>query len=269
MAVITLLTDFGTQDSYVGEMKGVVLGIDPSATIVDISHSIRPQDIIQAAFMVHSAYAYFPERTIHVIVVDPGVGSHRKIIGAKLGSHTFMAPNNGVLTLIFAEPDFEYAVYIESSQYYLKPLSQTFHGRDIFAPISAHLSLGIDLQSLGPVVSTNELVTLTNIRPDISFPNQIIGRIVSVDHFGNLITNIDWPCIKKQFAANNVDNLKVEINQKLATGLTSTYANVSIQQPVVLIGSHGYLEIAVNQGNAQKFFDAAVGNAVHLWVDHI
>ena len=268
MAIITLLTDFGTKDSYVGEMKGVVLSINPAAAIVDISHSIRPQDITQAAFMIHSAYRYFPVGTVHVVVVDPGVGTSRTILGAKQGGHTFIAPNNGVLTLICDDSALEYAVEVESSRFALKPSSQTFHGRDIFAPISAHLSLGIDLKSLGPVINTDAYVTIPNVCPDTSHPDRISGSIVSVDNFGNLITNIDWITIKSRFTADIADTLKVEINQNSISGLAQTYANVAIQQPVAIIGSHGYLEIAVNHGDAQKYFNVCIGDAVNLWIDH-
>ena len=268
MAVITLLTDFGTQDSYVGEMKGVILGINPTAVVVDISHNIRPQDIRQAAYMIHSAYPYFPDGTIHVIVVDPGVGGRRTIVGAKLGTHIFIAPNNGVLTLICADPNCEYAVSVESTQFFLKSVSHTFHGRDIFAPVSAHLSLGNDLKSLGQVVSKDTCVTLPRIGPDLSRPDMISGIIISIDKFGNLITNIDWNCIRNRFTADAVSNVTVQINQKSVTGMVRTYSDVDIQQPIALIGSHGYLELAVNHGEAQDYFNASIGDAVQVRVDH-
>ena len=267
MAVITLLTDFGTRDAYVGVMKGVVLGINPSVTIVDISHHIHPQDITQAAYMIHRSFKYFPNGTIHVIVIDPGVGTQRAIVAAKLGAHTFLAPNNGVLSMIFGDPAFEYAVKVEATHLFLTPVSPTFHGRDIMAPVSAHLALGVDPRSLGPEIKSSERVTIPTDQPDISHPNSILGRIVSIDHFGNLITNIDESCIRNRFPEDTLTYLKARLNQKVISGLSKTYASVGIQQPAVLMGSHGYLEVAVNRDSAQQHFKAQIGDAVLLWFD--
>ena len=150
MPIITLLTDFGVEDAYVGMMKGVVLSINPSAVIIDITHHIEPQNLIQPAYIINSYYRYFPENTVHIIVIDPGVGSDRSIIAVKMMEHVFLAPNNGVLTLLMDEGKVDALVRVENQRFFLKSVSRTFHGRDIFAPVAAYISKGIDIKKLGP-----------------------------------------------------------------------------------------------------------------------
>ena len=149
MSIITLLTDFGTEDAYVGVMKGVILSINPSAEVVDVCHYINPQDLIEAAYLIKSSYRYFPKGTIHIIVVDPGVGGNRLIVAVKLSGHIFLAPDNGVLTLLLDEGEVDTIVRVENTHYFLNSISQTFHGRDIFAPVGSHLSRGVFIENLG------------------------------------------------------------------------------------------------------------------------
>jgi S-adenosylmethionine hydrolase len=191
MSIITLLTDFGLDDEYVGVMKGVILSINPAAVIVDITHRVEPQGILQAAFLIRSAWRFFPERTIHVIVVDPGVGGSREILAYESNRQVFIAPDNGVLTLLLDETAADKAVCVRNSDYFLKPVSRTFHGRDVFAPVAAHLSRGTALTELGPAQDLKKILRLKVPKAFIDAAGAIVGSIVSIDRFGNLITNID------------------------------------------------------------------------------
>ena len=196
MPIITLLTDFGTEDEYVGVMKGTILSIHPQAVIVDLTHHVSPQQVLQAAHILEASYRYFPEGTIHVIVVDPGVGTDRRIIVLKNEKHVFLAPDNGVLSLILDAGSVEFAAVVEADDFFLKPVSRTFHGRDIFAPLAAHLSKGLPLSRLGSETSPDQLNRLEIAKPYVAEDREIIGSIVGVDHFGNLITDIDGDTIR-------------------------------------------------------------------------
>ena len=191
MPVITLLTDFGVDDEYVGSMKGVVLSIAPEVTLVDISHHIDPQDIVQAAYLIASTYGYFPKNTVHLVVVDPGVGSDRSIIAVRTETQYFVAPDNGVLTFILEKERLTQAVRIENAAYFLQPVSTTFHGRDIFAPVGAHIARGVRLNELGPVEDSRNLLRIPIQRPHVTPAGELVGQVVWSDRFGNLITNID------------------------------------------------------------------------------
>lgn len=191
MSIITLLTDFGTEDEYVGLMKGVILSINPSAAIVDITHRIAPQNIAQAAFSLHASYRYFPDRSVHLVVVDPGVGTRRDLLVLKVRKHLFVAPDNGVLTLLLSETGIMTMVRVTNSEFFLKPVSRTFHGRDIIAPVGAHLSKGIDLRKIGEEINPTDAVRLDELQARTLENGGIIGKIVAIDHFGNLISNIE------------------------------------------------------------------------------
>jgi S-adenosylmethionine hydrolase len=250
--IITLLTDFGTADAYAGIMKGVILSLNPCAVIVDITHSIDPQDVIQAAYTLESAYKYFPEGAVHVVVVDPGVGSGRAILAVETKGHIFLAPNNGVLTLLFEENTEARVIRVENAAYFLPSVSRTFHGRDIFAPVAAHISRGIDISELGPLFDRNDLIFSDIRKPYLSENGELIGEIVSIDRFGNLITNID----EKSLEIFRETNPEILIAESRIFGLSESYAGVKPHQPLALIGSRGYLEISVNCGNAETFFSA-------------
>lgn len=264
MSIITLLTDFGIEDAYVGTIKGVILSVNPSAMIVDITHQIDPQGLIEAAYVIKSSYRYFPKGTVHVIVVDPGVGSDRAIVALEMMGHIFLAPDNGVLTLLMDEGRLDSITRVNNSHYFLEPLSQTFHGRDIFAPVGAHISKGVDLKKLGSGLDRNDLVHLSIRKPSISDEGELVGTIVSVDRFGNCITNIDLNCLEKFYKPGSEKNLVIAIGEYEIKGLSKSYDGVGLKQPLAIIGSLGYLEIALNCGRASRHFRAQKGDTIRV-----
>lgn len=264
MSIITLLTDFGIEDAYVGTIKGVILSVNPSAMIVDITHQIDPQDLIEAAYVIKSTYRYFPKGTVHVIVVDPGVGSDRAIVALEMMGHIFLAPDNGVLTLLMDEGRIDSITRVKNSHYFLEPLSQTFHGRDIFAPVGAHISKGVDLKKLGSGLDLNDLVHLSIRKPSITDEGELVGTIVSVDRFGNCITNIDLNCLEKFYKPGFEKNLVIAIGEYEIKGLSKSYDGVGLKQPLAIIGSLGYLEIALNCGRASRHFGAQKGDPIRV-----
>lgn len=271
---IVLTTDFGTADAYVGVMKGVILTINPTATIVDLTHQILPQDISQAAFVLGTSHRFFPAGAIHVVVVDPGVGTDRRALLLVTPRERFLAPDNGVLSWIIRQhldqpPEKEGRVLVPpgcsayqltNPQYWLSPVSQTFHARDIFAPVAAHLSLGVPPESLGQPVG--DLVWLPPPEPTCQ-DNTIQGQVIFTDHFGNLITNIS----AQQLAG--ASNMQVEVKGQRIPRLSRTFQEGDSHQPghlVALLGSHGYLEIAVREGNAAVKLEAGAGEPVCVTV---
>ncbi len=201
--VITLLTDFGYQDAYVGIMKGVIAGINPLANIIDICHNVPPQDIFNGAYLLYTAYKYFPKDTIHVAIVDPGVGSKRDIVCIKTKDSFFLVPNNGILSFIVQEEKPNGIFRVTNNKYFLPTTSNTFHGRDIFAPVAAHLSLGIKPQLLG--IKINQLTLLDIPKPTSKKTGLLEGQIIYIDRFGNLITNIKREHIA-QYSLNQTQN---------------------------------------------------------------
>ena len=264
MSIITLLTDFGTKDEYVGLMKGVVLSINPTAAIVDISHQIDPQDIVQAAFAIQAAYRYFPAGTVHLLVVDPGVGTDRALLALEMENQFFIAPDNGAMTLLLNQNNATCLVRLTNSDFFLDSVSQTFHGRDIIAPVGAHLSRGVDLRQLGDELTSADAVRLENIHPRISDAGEIAGTIVAVDHFGNLITNIDSQMLQRFVQNVAEDKIRVRIGSHTIRGISRTYENVRRGTALGLIGSRGFLEVAVNQGHAARELNAGKGDAVRV-----
>lgn len=262
MAIITLITDFGLNSEYVGAMKGVILSINPSARIVDINHQLDPYDTMGAAYQIKAYYSFFPRGTIHVAVVDPGVGGSRHIIAIQLDGYTFLAPDNGILSLVVEEGQMESGLIIENDQYFLKPVSQTFHGRDIFAPVAAHLSLGEDFRNMGKPVESHQLHLLDFQKAYFSDEGQLIGHIVSIDRFGNLITNIESSKIDMLSDEFSRERIEITVNRQRIRGLSSSFDSVAYQTTLGIIGSRGYLEIAVNCGSAQQVIDAARGDKV-------
>jgi len=249
--VITLTTDFGISDAYVGAIKGVILGINPNITIVDISHEIEPRNISQAAYILSSACPYFPDGTIHVAVVDPGVGSDRKAVILRTARASFVAPDNGILSYV-AEDKVE-IVNLTNRNFWLNPISNTFHGRDIFAPVAAHLSLGIPSGDFGEAISS--LVELPQSRPEVMANGAIIGRVIHIDRFGNLITNVkqsDLPA----------DGIIIEVKGYSINGLNASYADGG--ERLALIGSDGNLEIGVRNGNAADLLKIECGDVVKI-----
>ena len=244
--VITLMTDFGTSDHFVGVMKGVILNINPQVRIVDITHAIPPQDVHSAAFIVNSTYRYFPAGTIHVVVVDPGVGSRRRAIICQTDTAYFVCPDNGVLSYVLGNNTAHRVVALGNTDYWLSEVSNTFHGRDIFAPVAAHLSRGISFSQFGDAV--NNVVRLPNQIPQVT-KTTIVGSVIWIDRFGNLITNLT-PDMLKSFGMDSGFVVKAgmaEIHQ-----LNRAYAESEEGECLAIIGSSGYLEISVNRGSAAQ-----------------
>jgi S-adenosylmethionine hydrolase len=264
MPVITILSDFGGQDEYVGVMKGVILSVCPSVSIVDITHQIDPQDIVQAAYLIPSFYRFFPEGTVHLIVVDPGVGSERDILAANHDGHFFIAPDNGVLTLLMNREKSDTIIRIRNADYYIKPVSATFHGRDIFAPIGAHIVNGTGLEELGTKTDVENIVHLENLNCRISETGELVGKIISIDRFGTLITNIDLNALTRYRKTRLENRLQICIRSHAIEGVSKTYANADPGSPLALIGSRNHLEIAVNGGSAQRYFKAHKGDLVRV-----
>jgi len=271
-AVITLTTDFGTTEAYVAAMKGVILGINPDATLVDICHSIRPQDIHEGAFILSTAHSFFPAGTIHMVVVDPGVGTDRRAIILNTPSAKYVAPDNGVLSYVIAEflaktdetsPDQSQielpagleAVAITNSKYWRSPVSPTFHGRDIFSPVAARLSLGFPASDFGEAVASVTVLPLPH--PEITAGKTLVGHIRHIDSFGNLITDIRNDDLPRETAT-----ITIEVSHQLISGLNQTYAGSD--GLLALIGSSGYLEIALKDGNAASVLDAKIGDEVKV-----
>jgi len=239
--VVTLLTDFGLEDPYVCMMKGVILSVNPVARIIDISHHVTPGAISQAARMLQETYPYFPDGTIHVAVVDPGVGTDRRAIVLLARSHLFVGPDNGIFSPIMEECQ-ALVIHLSKARYFLQHVSDTFHGRDIFAPVAGHLSLGVDPLHMGPIIYDPVY---------LKFPapyrkgGSLYGRVVQVDHFGNLITNIRRKDIE-EFSEGSI--MSVRLGGLRIEGIRRTYAQTAPGAILALFGSSGCLEIAVNRG---------------------
>lgn len=253
--IITLTTDFGMSDAFVGAMKGVILGINPHAQIVDVSHEIPPHDVDHAAFVVNSAVPYFPKGTIHVVVVDPGVGTERPVIAARTEEGVFLAPDNGVLKYLFAGHPGAEVFNVTRSEYFRERVSRTFHGRDIFAPVAAHLSRGLPPEKLGSPFADFERGIVP--RP-VRSPNGIAGVIIAFDRFGNGVTNIpdDW--------IEDADTVRILVADRKFERLSRSYLDVAAGEPLVLAGSAESLEISVNRGSAKAALDLKLGDAVEV-----
>jgi S-adenosyl-L-methionine hydrolase (adenosine-forming) len=260
MAVITLLTDFGNRDEYVGVMKGVILSIASDACLVDITHEIDPMDMVQGAYILAAAVNYFPKKSIHLAVVDPGVGSARAAVAVRCGRHTFVAPDNGILSLVLSEKKIDVAVRIENEAVFQKPVSPTFHGRDIFAPAAAFLYAGGIMEKLGPTIPAEGLVRFPQEMMEHQFKDRLEGRVVAIDRFGNLMTNITAQTLDA--FRSQYRTIGIWIGNTCISTITKTYSKVGENHPLALIGSRGYLEISVNQANAGKQLNVLKGDRV-------
>ena len=252
--IITLTTDFGQADSYVDTMKGVILDICPEATLVDISHDIQPQAVPQAAFVLSTATPYFPSGTIHLVVVDPGVGTSRRAIAVQSERATYVAPDNGVLNLALAQDPAQRAIHLTKPRYRLPQVSATFHGRDIFAPAAAYLAQGTDPLDMGDPVPLPDLVTLPDFQASRRSDGAWVGKVMHIDRFGNLVTNL--PLAPADGPGS------VVIGTTEIDGQGRTYADVGQGEIVAYIGSSGTLEIAVRDGNAATQLGVAIGESV-------
>jgi S-adenosylmethionine hydrolase len=257
-SVISLTTDFGLADNYVGIMKGVIAGICPQATLIDISHEIRPQAVRQASFLLSTAVPFFPPGTVHLVVVDPGVGSPRKPIAVQTDRAFYVAPNNGVLSMALRLELPRLAVHIRTvdSEYHVSRISATFHGRDIFAPAAAHLACGLEIQAIGDSLPLSDLVILPNLEPQHQPDGTWLGEVLHIDRYGNLITNIQMQ--------DTTSHLKVLASNTEIDRLSRTFSDVAPGQLLAYIGSSGYLEIAVREGSAAARLGIDVGAPVRI-----
>lgn len=255
--LITLTTDFGYVDPFAGIMKGVIAGINPRAQIVDISHGVPPQDIMAAALMLRHSVSYFPRRTIHVAVVDPGVGSERRPLLVECDGTYLIGPDNGVLSFALENKQPTRIVHLSNPTYHLQPVSATFHGRDIFAPVAAHLSLGVDPTAFGVVV---DYFVRTHWPSVIKSNNGIEGEIVYIDRFGNLFTTIR----EQDLTGFRREDVSVSLGEVTIHGLASNYASAKGEKFVAVINSWGLLEIAFPNQSAERRASAKIGDKVQI-----
>jgi S-adenosylmethionine hydrolase len=257
--ILTLTTDFGLQDHYVGTMKGVILGICRQAEIVDISHEVTPYETAEGAFIVAQAYRYFPKRTIHVVVVDPGVGTARRPILVEAGGQYFVAPDNGVLAMIYANEEHRVRM-ISNDRYFRKPVSHTFHGRDVFAPVAAHIAAGVAPSRMGKIIRDY-------VRPEFEKPQSIgknhwSGRVLKIDRFGNVVTNYH----EREFSAPVQKSFVMAIGMAEVSIVAQNYATAKPDELFLIAGSSGYLEVSLSQGSAAKRIGCQVGSVAELTV---
>jgi S-adenosyl-L-methionine hydrolase (adenosine-forming) len=257
MATITLTTDFGNTDWFVGSMKGVIYGIQPGVNIVDITHEVPPGDIRTAAFMLMADYKCFPRLTVHVAVVDPGVGSDRPAIAVRTTDYHFVGPDNGVLSWALRREKVLEIRRLENAEVFRQPVSATFHGRDVFAPVAARLSQGVLLDWIGPEVASYEEMEwpVAELRGET-----LAGQVLYVDRFGNAITNMDAAAL----TALGDRELTVVLPGGQTCLVKKFYAEVEASQPIALLGSTGFLEIAINTGHAAKQFNLKVGTPIEV-----
>ena len=254
--IITITTDFGLDDPYVGIMKGVILSIAPDAQLVDITHQITPHDTAHAAYVLQSAYTWFPKKTIHLVVVDPGVGGERRPMAAEYANHAFVAPDNGVLTPII-KPGV-HACKVTRSKYFLKSLSSTFHGRDIFAPVAAWIARGTKLSDLGQKISNPHILKLA--QPSFN-RNILTGQIIYKDRFGNLVSNISSEWVDRCFG--NQKKISIRIG-KQKTRIVSSYSLLDKGKCGGIINSWNNLEVFCREGNAANKLQCEIGDSVKL-----
>lgn len=255
---ITLLTDFGLKDGYVGAMKGVILSINPEVHIVDITHDVGSQCILEAAFILYTTHSYFPRGSIHLVVVDPGVGTGRRPIGISTKDYLFVGPDNGVFSFILRNNKDAAVFELVNKVYFGKTVSQTFHGRDIFAPVAAHLSLGIPLSKIGKEIRDYHTIELP--QPRVS--RKILeGQVIHKDRFGNLVTNVSYETF-----SNFVDNssFMIKLGSFSTQVIRSAYAEVMPGELLAIFGSTDYLEISENMGDASLRLEMDVGASVTI-----
>jgi S-adenosyl-L-methionine hydrolase (adenosine-forming) len=258
---LTLLTDFGNRDVYVGVMKGVIAQINPNLTVIDLTHLLPPQDIAAGRFCLMDAYPYFPNGTVHVAVVDPGVGSQRRCIAVEFANGFLVGPDNGLFSGVLSQSPAIAAVELTNVDYWRNQQpSSTFHGRDIFASVGAHLASGIPLKNLGKEIDPATFIKL-NLPKSTLVENGVVGCVQYIDHFGNLVSNIPENYIPKNYIQDKNWHVKVD---GLTVEACTTYSDVQVGDVVALVGSHGWVEIAVNNGNAQSKLNINLQDAVKV-----
>jgi len=256
--IITLLTDFGTKDQYVASMKGAILKINPRCRLIDVTHQVTPHDIQEGAFVLANAYSYFPRKTIHIAVVDPGVGGIRKPILVVTPHYFFVGPDNGLFTLVAQREKIKQVVVLTRKKYFLSEISSTFHGRDIFAPVAAHLSLGVKPSAFGYEIKSLE--KLGSRRPFVK-EGKLFGEVLHIDAFGNVISNIDE---RKLFPFIQGRPFTIRLGRKVISGLKEGYSEGKKGEAIALLGSGGLLEISVIEGNAQKLLKVKRGDPIGI-----
>ncbi|WP_020404211.1 SAM hydrolase/SAM-dependent halogenase family protein [Gracilimonas tropica] len=255
--IITLTTDFGTQDYYVSAMKAVMLGIAPDVRFVDVSHEIPPQDIMAGAWVIRNTAFLYPPGTVHLVVVDPGVGTSRNPIALKIKDQYFVGPDNGIFSLFFNEFKYE-AWKLNNPEFWQKAVSNTFHGRDVFAPVSAHLSNGVSLKEIGEPIE--DLVTYHWAVP-IADKDGLQGWVLHIDRFGNLVTNLTKDLIEDHLKKKSV---KIYVGNTMLNKIVNTFGDVEEGEPAAFIGSSGNLEIGINKGNAARMLSVDKGAQISI-----
>jgi S-adenosyl-L-methionine hydrolase (adenosine-forming) len=258
--IITLTTDFGLSDHFVGVMKGVISRIAPAAEVIDLSHGVEPYNIADGAFTIAQAYRYFPNRTIHVVVVDPGVGSARRPLLAEAAGQHFIAPDNGVLAMVLdAEPKSRVR-HITAEKYFLHPVSRTFHGRDVFSPVAAHLASGIPPAKFGKTVE--DYLRASFDKPAKTGPRTWTGMILKADRFGNLATNFHVD----RFSAIRTHAFSLQLGSRSIARLALTFSECAPGELFAIVGSSGYVEIAAAEGSAAQALGCGAGAPVRLTI---
>src|SRR5215471_11371328 len=246
-SIITLTTDYGTNDHLVGTMKGVILKINPDVTIVDITHNVTAYDLLDGALTIGSAYSYFPPKTVHVVVVDPGVGTERRPLLVSAQNQYFIAPDNGVLSVIFEREENVVVRHANVAHYYLSPVSKTFHGRDVFAPVAAWLTKGWQTASMGEEIVDYKKFAMPRPKPG---DGGLKGVVLRVDAFGNLITNFRAENLPEGAAENG--HFQIQVGAQVVKKLVDTFARGPAGEPIAYVGSSGYIEIGINKGSAAR-----------------
>lgn len=259
--IVTLTTDFGISDHFVGTMKGVMLGINPLIEFVDVSHQVTSHDVFDGALTIGLAYPFFPSGAIHVVVIDPGVGSSRRPIVARTSHHTFVAPDNGVLSIVYEREESVEVRHVTADHYFIKPVSNTFHGRDIFAPVAAWLSKGIETSKLGETIT--DYVRFVPPKPRRLEDGQIQGAVIKVDKFGNLITNVGVADLPGLFTTEP-QPFRITINQHEITQLYASYSMGGQAEIFAVAGSSGFIEICQNRASAAKTLKAGRGTELKV-----
>ena len=255
--LITLTTDYGTSDVFAGVMKGIILSINPEANVVDITHNVLAHDILDGALAIGNAYKYFPPKTVHVVVVDPGVGTERRPILVAADQHYFVAPDNGVLSSVFEQAEALHVWNLISEHYFRQPVSKTFHGRDIFAPVAAWLTKSWQTSSFGEPITDFVRFSMPKVKVSKEGAR---GVVLRADHFGNLITNLTAQDVPALLEPDS--KLSICVGKEKITKVVQTFADGIAGEPVALIGSSGYLEISINRGSAAKTLGAGRGAEV-------
>ncbi|HKU27464.1 MAG TPA: SAM-dependent chlorinase/fluorinase [Candidatus Sulfotelmatobacter sp.] len=258
--IVTLTTDFGTNDHFVGAVKGVILDIVPEAAIVDVSHAVQAFDVLDGALTISQTYSYFPTGTVHLIVVDPGVGTTRRPIIASSDGYHFVAPDNGVLSMVYAREERMAVRHVTAEHYFRQPVSNTFHGRDIFAPVAAYLAKQVDSHKFGDEIQ--DYVRFAAPKPKPAGDNRIRAVVLKVDRFGNLITNVTPEDLPALFAGKS--GFKIAVGNKEISEIRNAYAEGAPGEVFGILGSMGYLEIVANRAAAAQITGAGKGSEVSI-----